>query len=53
MQRDVDVFLEKVEELREEYRGEVDDVTLRERIVESVQGLVLTKEELRSKYGVR
>ena len=47
------MFLEKVEELREEYRGEVDEVTLRERVVESVQGLVLTKEELRSKYGVR
>ena len=53
MQRDVDVFLERVEELREEYRGEVDDVTLRERIVESVRALILTKEELRSKYGVR
>lgn len=47
------MFLEKVEELREEYRGEVDEVTLRKRVVESVQGLVLTKEELRSKYGVR
>ena len=53
MQRDVDVFLERLEAIRAEFRGEVDDATLRERIVESVGGLVLTKEELRAKYGVR
>lgn len=53
MQRDVDVFLERLEAIRAEFRGEVDDTTLRERIVESVGGLVLTKEELRAKYGVR
>ena len=53
MQEDVDWFIKQVDELVDEYAKEVKVNELRERVNGMLQQMLLSKDDLKEKYGVK
>ena len=53
MQEDVDWFIKRIDELVDEYAKEVKVNELRERVNGMLQQMLLSKDDLKEKYGVK
>ena len=53
MQEEVDWFIKRIDELVDEYAKEVKVNELRERVNGMLQQMLLSKDDLKEKYGVK